>query len=80
MKTCYREKQKSILANWKTAAARMYPMIDGVVLYSSIGVGEEAPGKIDLADLLRHVEIESCMVKVVGTLSGEPLITGSYNY
>ncbi len=52
------EKAKNYIAKIEGASKRMYSMIDGVLLYSSLGSGEQAVEKVDLNETLRHVETD----------------------
>jgi len=52
------EKAKTYLAKIEGASQRMYSMIEGVLLYSSVGAGEQAPEKVDLNDTMRQVETD----------------------
>jgi signal transduction histidine kinase len=50
------EKMKFYLSKIESAANRMYSMIDGVLLYSSINPVESTAEKIDLNEVVRNIE------------------------
>ncbi len=52
------EKAKNYIAKIESASKRMYNMIDGVLLYSSVGSGEQAVEKVDLNETIRNVETD----------------------
>ncbi|MEJ7913774.1 MAG: ATP-binding protein, partial [Chitinophagaceae bacterium] len=56
------EKAKNYIAKIEGASKRMNSMIDGVLLYSSVGSGEPAVEKSDLNETLRYVETDLEMV------------------
>lgn len=56
------EKAKNYISKIEGASRRMYSMIDGVLLYSSLGAGEQAPEKVDLNETMRFVETDLEMV------------------
>jgi len=52
------EKARNYIAKIESASKRMYSMIEGVLLYSSAGSGEQAVEKVDLNDTMRFVETD----------------------
>ena len=52
------EKAKTYIAKIEGASKRMFSMIDGVLLYSSVGSGEQAVEEVDLNETMRYVETD----------------------
>lgn len=50
------EKAKTYVTKMETAAKRMYDMIDGVLLYSSLNAVEQTTENVRLSEVLHHIE------------------------
>ncbi len=75
------EKAKNYIAKIEGASKRMYSMIDGVLLYSSVGSGEQVVEKVDLNETMRYVEtdLEVVIQQMQAVIKKEhlPVIEGS---
>jgi PAS domain S-box-containing protein len=81
MKTSLTEKANSYLYKIESSAIRMYSMIDGVLLYSSLNALEQTKEHIDLNEVLDNIEsdLEVPITELNGHINYNklPVITGS---
>jgi light-regulated signal transduction histidine kinase (bacteriophytochrome) len=52
------EKAKLYISKMENAADRMYAMIDGVLLYSSLDAEEQTNKQVDLNEVLQNIETD----------------------
>ena len=75
------EKAKTYLGKMEGAADRIYQMIDGVLLYSSIGETEGQKEQVDLSKVLQSIELDlEVLMQQKGAVieyNGLPVIEGS---